>query len=50
MTEYLDPDDNPPAIISLENYTFLTRTSAPLNIPVFGTLHKSILLGFSNAR
>jgi hypothetical protein len=42
MTEYLDPDDNSPAIISLENYTFLTHRSSPREAGVFGGPYRAI--------
>ena len=35
MTEYRDPDDNPLAIVPLENYTFLTSRILSWNANVF---------------
>jgi hypothetical protein len=39
----------PPTIISLENYTFLTRQVPHEKTNVFGVLHQFLLRGFSNA-
>jgi hypothetical protein len=50
MTEYLDPDDNPPAIISLENYTFLTRKAQLKEGNVFGSVLSEFRRGISNAQ
>jgi hypothetical protein len=49
MTEYRDPDNNPLAIVPLENYTFLTSRILSWNANVFGVVHSPILQRFSNA-
>jgi hypothetical protein len=48
MTEYRDRDDNPLAIVSLENYTLLTRQILHQEAPIFGVVDSQILEGFSN--